>query len=73
MYFHHVGFDEDLFPKSATVFATVVEMLVLVAIDQSIIWSFLHPVVTNWSIMAVRAQMDQTKQPKMIFEYIFVT
>ena len=37
-------------------------------IDQSILSSFLQPVVTNWSIMAVRAQVDQTKQRKLNFE-----
>ena len=29
-------------------------------IHQSTVWSFLHPMVTYWSIMQVRAQMDLT-------------
>ena len=40
-----------------------------VRIDQSTVWSFLHPVVTYWSIMAVRVQIDQTKQRKLNREY----
>ena len=36
------------------------------SIDQYILWSFLHPVATNWSILAVRAQTDKTAKIKLL-------
>ena len=57
-------------PKAAAtpgIFYLLCQFDILQTVEQSILWSFLHPVVTSWSIMAVRAQVDKTKQRKLNF------